>query len=54
MTVGWRKLHEKELHSTCSSPHIITLIKSRRMRLTRRVARMGVKKDVHGIMLGKP
>jgi hypothetical protein len=29
---GWRKLHNKELHNLCSSPNIIRMIKSRRMR----------------------
>jgi hypothetical protein len=28
----WRKLHNKELHDLYSSPSIITIIKSRRMR----------------------
>jgi hypothetical protein len=31
-TVGWRKLHNEELHNLYSSPSIITMIKSRRMR----------------------
>jgi hypothetical protein len=29
---GWRKLHNEELHNFCSSPRIIRMIKSRRMR----------------------
>jgi hypothetical protein len=29
---GWRKLHNEELHNLYSSPSIIRLIKSRRMR----------------------
>jgi hypothetical protein len=29
---GWRKLHNKELHNLYSSPSIIRIIKSRRMR----------------------
>jgi hypothetical protein len=29
---GWRKLHDEELHNLCSSPNIIRLFKSRRMR----------------------
>jgi hypothetical protein len=29
---GWRKLHNEELHSLYSSPIIITMIKSKRMR----------------------
>jgi hypothetical protein len=29
---GWRKLHNEELHKLYSSPSIIRIIKSRRMR----------------------
>jgi hypothetical protein len=29
---GWRKLHNEELHNLYSSPGIIRMIKSRRMR----------------------
>jgi hypothetical protein len=36
-----RKLHNEELHNLYSSPSIIRLIKSRRMRLAGYVARMG-------------
>jgi hypothetical protein len=36
----WRKLHNDELHSLYSSPNIVRLIKSRRMRWAGRVARM--------------
>jgi hypothetical protein len=31
---GWRKLHNEVLHDLYSSPNIIRMIKSRRMRLT--------------------
>jgi hypothetical protein len=41
MTGGWRKLHNEELHDLYSSPSIIRIIKSRRMRWTGHVARMG-------------
>jgi PAS domain-containing protein len=36
-----RKLHNEELHNLYSSPNIYRVIKSRRMRLARHVARMG-------------
>jgi hypothetical protein len=39
VTGGWRKLHNKELHNFYSSPSIIRMIKSRRMRWAKRVAR---------------
>jgi hypothetical protein len=41
VTGGWRKLHNEELHNLYSSQNIIRMIKSRRMRWTGYVARMG-------------
>jgi hypothetical protein len=41
VTGGWRKLHNEELHNLYSSPDIIRMIKSRRVRLAGHVARMG-------------
>jgi hypothetical protein len=41
VTGGWRKLHNEELHNLYSSLSIIRMMKSRRMRWTGRVARMG-------------
>jgi hypothetical protein len=38
---SWRKLHNDELHSLYSSPNIVKVIKSRRMRWAEHVARMG-------------
>jgi hypothetical protein len=32
VTGGWRNLHDEELHNLYSSPSIITMIKSRKMR----------------------
>jgi hypothetical protein len=37
----WRELHNDELHSLYSSPNIVGVIKSRRMRWVGHVARMG-------------
>jgi hypothetical protein len=37
---GWRKLHSEELHNLYSSPNIIRIIKSRRMRWGELVERM--------------
>jgi hypothetical protein len=38
---SWRKLHNDELHNLYSSPKIVRVIKSRRMRWAGHVARMG-------------
>jgi hypothetical protein len=38
---SWRKLHNDELHNLYSSPNIVRVIKSRRMRWVGHVARMG-------------
>jgi hypothetical protein len=46
VTGGWRKLHNEELHNLYSSPNIIRMINSRRMRLTGHVARMGEKECI--------
>jgi hypothetical protein len=40
---SWRKLHNDELHSLYSSPNIVRVIKSRRMRWAGHVAYMGGK-----------
>jgi hypothetical protein len=41
VTGEWRKLHTEELHDLYSSPSIIRIIKSLRMRWTGHVERMG-------------
>jgi hypothetical protein len=41
VTAGWRKLHNSELRNLYSSPSIIRMIKSRRMRWAGHVAQMG-------------
>jgi hypothetical protein len=38
---GWRKLHNEELHSLYSSPSVIRMIKSRRIRWAGHIARIG-------------
>jgi hypothetical protein len=47
-------LHNKELHNLYSSPSIIRIIKSKRMRWARHVARMGEKRNAYSILVGKP
>jgi hypothetical protein len=51
---GWIKLHNGELHNFYSSQSIIRIIKSRRMRWTGHVARMGEKRNVYRLLVGKP
>jgi hypothetical protein len=41
VTGWWRKLHNEELHNLYSSPNIIRIIMSRRMRLAGHIARLG-------------
>jgi hypothetical protein len=41
MTGGWRKLHNEELRNLYCTPSIIRTIKTKRMRRTGHVARMG-------------
>jgi hypothetical protein len=54
VTEGWRRLHNKELHNLYSSPSIIRIIKSSRMRWAGHVARMGEKRNVYRLLVGKP
>jgi hypothetical protein len=54
VTGVWRKLHNEELHNLYSSPNLIRMIKSRRMRLARHVAQMGEKRNAYRILVGKP
>jgi hypothetical protein len=44
---SWRKLHNDELHDLYSSPNIVMVIKSRRMRWAEHVARMDVGRSVY-------
>jgi hypothetical protein len=50
----WRRLHNEELNDLYSSSNIIRVIKSRRMRWTGRVARMGEKRGAYRILVGRP
>jgi hypothetical protein len=47
-------LHKEELHDLYSSPSIIRIIKSRRMRWAGHVARMREKRDAYRLLVGKP
>jgi hypothetical protein len=54
VTEEWRKLHNEELRDLYSSPSIIRIVKSRRMRWTGHVARMGEKRNTYRLLVGKP
>jgi hypothetical protein len=53
VTGEWRKLHYEELNDLYSSPSIVWVIKSRRMRWAGHVSRMG-RGDVYRVLMGKP
>jgi hypothetical protein len=53
VTGEWRKLHNKELRNLYSSPSIIRIIKSRRMRWAGHLARMGEKRNAYRLLVGK-
>jgi hypothetical protein len=50
---SWRKLRNDELHSLYSSPNIVRMIKSRRMRWAVHVARMGEGRGVYRALVGR-
>jgi hypothetical protein len=54
LTGEWRKLHNEELHDLYSLPSIIRIIKAKRMRWAGHVARMGVKRNLYRLLVGKP
>jgi hypothetical protein len=53
VTGEWRRLHKRELYTLYSSPHIIWLIKSRRLRWTGHVARMGESRGADMVLVGR-
>jgi hypothetical protein len=54
VTVECRILHNEELNDLYSSPTIVRVIKSRRIKWTGHVARMGEMKGVYRVLVGKP
>jgi hypothetical protein len=53
-TGEWRRLHNEELNDLYSSPNIIQVIKSSRMRWAGHVAHMGEKRGACRILVGRP
>jgi len=54
VTGEWRKLHNEELVGLYSSTNMLWVIKSTIMRWAGLVARMGKRRSVHRILVGKP
>jgi hypothetical protein len=54
VTGKWRRLHNEELNDLYSSPNIIRVIKSRRMRWAGHVACMEEKRGAYRILVGRP
>jgi len=51
VTGEWRRLHNEDLYS---SPNIVRVIKSRKMRWAGHVTRMGEESGVYRVLVGKP
>jgi len=54
VTGEWRRLHNEELSDLYSSPSIVRVTKSRRMRWAGHVARMGEERGAYRVLVGKP
>ena len=54
VTGEWRKLHNEQLNDLYSSPNIVRVLKSRRMRWVGLVKCMGERRSVYRVFVGKP
>jgi hypothetical protein len=52
VTGEWKTLHSEELRDFYSSPCIIRIIKSRKLRWAGHVARMGENRNAYGLLVG--
>ena len=50
----WRRLHKEELNDLYSSPNIIQVIKSRRMRWAGHIVHMGERRGAYRVLMRKP
>jgi hypothetical protein len=50
----WRRLHNEKLNDLYSSPNIVRVIKSRRMRWAGNVVVMDEERGVYRVLVGKP
>jgi hypothetical protein len=54
VTGKWRRLHNKELYALYSTPNIIWVIKSRRLRWAGHVVCTGERRGAYRVLVGKP
>jgi hypothetical protein len=54
VTDEWRRLHNYEICGLYSSPNIVRVIKSRRMRWTGHVARVWERRGAYRAVVGRP
>ena len=54
VTEEWRKLHNEELNDLYCSPNIVRVIKWRILRWAGHVARMGERRGLYRVLVGKP
>jgi len=54
VTGEWRRLHNEELNDLYSSPNMVQVIKSRRMRWAGHMVHMGEEREVYRVLLRKP
>jgi hypothetical protein len=54
VTGEWRRLHNQELYALYSSPNMIRVMKSRRLRWAGHVAHMGERRGAYRVLVGKP
>ena len=53
VTGKWRRLYKEELNNLYSSPNIVQVMKSRRMRWAGHVARMAEERGAYRVLVGK-
>jgi hypothetical protein len=54
VTRVWRKLHNEKLNDLYCSPNIVRVIKSRRIKRAGHIARIGKRRWIYRVLVGKP